>query len=233
MYRIFLVAIFCLAATLARADDDANIKLFEIHSRLAAKGSSEAQFKLGEMCEEGRGTPLDLNKAKEWYELAAAQGHEEAKQRLATLGQRRPRGDTAKMEREAQLLKQRAEEEHQAALVQKREEEERRRAAERRRIEESERLARQRDAAERQLQAQKRAEEERARMAAEQRKQEEIKARAALAAQPPSSQEKSAAPPPHSGGAHTTTPPSSASKQESFESDPCKGAAARFMSTCR
>ncbi|HEY0721342.1 MAG TPA: hypothetical protein VGE50_08815 [Gammaproteobacteria bacterium] len=231
MYRIFLLAIFCLAVTLARADDDANVKLFEIHSRLAAKGSSEAQFKLGEMCEEGRGTPRDLGKAKEWYELAASQGHAEAKQRLATLGQRRPYGDTVKMEREAQLLKQREEEERQAALAQKREEEERRNAAERRRSEE-ERLTRQRDEAERQrqLQAQKRAEEERARTAAAQRKQEE---RALPITQPPPPKPGPVPAQPQSAGGTSATLPGSDSKQESFESDPCKGAAARFMSTCR
>ncbi|HEY0634545.1 MAG TPA: hypothetical protein VGE00_04105 [Gammaproteobacteria bacterium] len=231
------MAIVCLTGMLAHAEDDASLKLFEIHSRLAAKGSSEAQFKLGEMCEEGRGTPRDLAKAREWYELAAGQGHEEAKMRLTTLGQRQPRGDTAKMEQEAQLIKAREEEAHQAALAKKREEEERRQAVERRRAEEErERLARQRGEAERlrQIQAQQSAEEERARKAELQRKQDEERARTALKVSPAAAQATPVVAPPESGGAPAATPPAgSDSKQESFESDPCKGPAARFMSTCR
>lgn len=222
------MALLGLAGTVARADEDANTKLFEVHSRLAAKGSSEAQFKLGEMWEEGRGTPLDLAKAREWYTLAAQQGHEEAKKRLTTLGQRQTRDDAARMEREAELGRQRAEEERRNALSQKRDEEQRRAADERQRAE-AEREARQRT--ETQRQAQQQAEAERARAAALARKQEEERARAALAA-------KAAAQTPPAAATPAQKPadpavPASATSQESFETDPCKGAAARFMSTCR
>lgn len=233
MYRICILAIFCLAGTVVHAADDANAKLFEVHSRLAAKGSAEAQFKLGEMCEDGRGTPRDLEKAREWYEQAAAQGHEEAQRRLATLGKRKAQDDAERMARDALLIQQRAEEERKAAaLAQQREEEERRAAAaERRRADdERQRQARQRDEAE--LQAQRRAEEERTRRgAALQRQQEEE--RMAVRTSPPAPQPAPESTQVPQGKGKSTPSASAGSSQESFETDPCKGAAARFLSTCR
>jgi len=222
MYRILLIAVLCFVAVSAQADDDANAKLFEVHSRLAAMGSAEAQFKLGEMCEEGRGTPRDLVKAREWYEKAAQQGHEEAKRRLETLGKRKISDDADKMAQEVQLIKKRAEEERQAALTQKREEEDRRIVEERKR--EDERT--------RQVQAQKRMEDEqKAKLAAQQRKQEEEKARASMPPQPVV--QKPPQPVPLKvPAAATSSATVTDNKDESFESDPCKSAAARFMSTC-
>ncbi len=233
MYRIFLIAILCFAGvTTVHADDDANAKLFEVHSRLAAKGIAEAQFKLGEMYEEGRGTPRDLVKAREWYEQAAKQGHEEAQRRLNTLGSRKSDDDADKMAQEALLIKRRAEEERQAALTQKREEEERRAAAERKRMEEErDRQVRQRaeDERMRQLQMQKRVDDDqKARQTVLQRKQEEDKAKAAAATQP--AMQKPAQSNQPAGGTKST---GKADEQESFETDPCKSAASRFMSTCR
>jgi TPR repeat protein len=40
------------------------------------------------MYETGRGVPQDLTQAKYWYEKAAAQGNEKAKQNLMELNQR-------------------------------------------------------------------------------------------------------------------------------------------------
>jgi len=232
MRRIFILAIFCLVGTFAHAADDPNVKLFEVHSRLAAKGSAEAQFKLGEMCEDGRGTPRDLEKAREWYELAAGQGHEEAQRRLTTLGKRKPHDDAERMARDALLIQQHAEEERKAAaLAQQREEEERRAAAERRRAEEErQRQVRQKDEAE--LQAQRRAEEERARRATALQRQQEEEKRAVRTSQP--TPQPTPSTPMQQDAVKSATPSTNAaSNQESFETDPCKGPAARFMSTCR
>ena len=44
-----------------------------------------AQFKLGEMYEQGLAVDRDLDVAKSWYQKAAAQGHEAAQQRLDAL----------------------------------------------------------------------------------------------------------------------------------------------------
>lgn len=231
MHRIFILAIFCLVGTFVHAADDPNVKLFEVHSRLAAKGSAEAQFKLGEMCEDGRGTPRDLEKAREWYELAAGQGHEEAQRRLTTLGKRKPHDDAERMARDALLIQQRAEEERKAAAqAQQREEEERRAAAAERRRAEEERQRQVRQKEEAELQAQRRAEEERAKRAAALQRLEEKKA----VRSPPPAPPPTPSTPVQQSGAKSATPPTNAeSNQESFETDPCKGAAARFMSTCR
>ena len=45
---------------------------------LAAQGNAYAQYNLGFMYDEGRGVPQDFVQAHMWFELAAAQGHEEA-----------------------------------------------------------------------------------------------------------------------------------------------------------
>lgn len=230
MRRILLLTLLLVGA-FAVAGEDPNAKLFEAHSRLAAKGVAEAQFKLAEMYEEGRGTAVNLDKSREWYELAAKQGHEEAQNRLTTLGTRRSADDAARLAREAAEAKQRAEEERQAAAAQRRAEEERQAASDRARAAaERERQAKQRSEEEqaRQLQAQRRAEEEQARQAAaEKRRAEEQRARQGTTAAPAAAGDSPKATP------STEKPTDRAAGQESFESDPCKGPAARFLSTCR
>ena len=49
------------------------------------KGNAHAQFNLGLLYELGRGLPKDLEKAQDWYKLAAAQGHWDAQYKLARL----------------------------------------------------------------------------------------------------------------------------------------------------
>ncbi|UZK66415.1 SPOR domain-containing protein [Sphingomonas sp. M1-B02] len=44
----------------------------------AAQGSADAQFNLGQAYKLGRGVPVDLKQAEEWYRKAAVQGHEQA-----------------------------------------------------------------------------------------------------------------------------------------------------------
>jgi TPR repeat protein len=46
-----------------------------LYGALAAKGDADAQFWLGAMHEEGRGTPRDDVQAVRWFRLAAEQGH--------------------------------------------------------------------------------------------------------------------------------------------------------------
>ena len=55
----------------------------------AEAGHPGAQFQLGYCCENGIGVPLNVGKAKHWYDKAAAKGHEKARGRAAALGERR------------------------------------------------------------------------------------------------------------------------------------------------
>ena len=48
---------------------------------------AQAQYNLGIFYENGYGVDTDLVRAREWYELAASQGLEEATSRLASLGE--------------------------------------------------------------------------------------------------------------------------------------------------
>ncbi len=53
----------------------------------AEAGHPEAQFQLGFCYENGIGVPLNVGKAKYWYDKAAAQGHEKAGSRGGALGE--------------------------------------------------------------------------------------------------------------------------------------------------
>ena len=53
--------------------------------KLAEAGDPGAEYYLGRMSEEGRGTQKDYSKAVSWYHKAAEQGHMEAQNNLAWL----------------------------------------------------------------------------------------------------------------------------------------------------
>lgn len=50
------------------------------------RGNARAQYSLGHMYENGEGLNKDIDKAKEYYHLAANQGHKKAKAALKKLG---------------------------------------------------------------------------------------------------------------------------------------------------
>lgn len=70
---LLLTAVFFTEIGTARADG-----LFDFQMKLATKGNAEAQFKVGEMYDNGRGVTKDRAKALEWTTKAAGQGHESA-----------------------------------------------------------------------------------------------------------------------------------------------------------
>ena len=240
MFRKLLWLGLLLAASGAIAQEINWEQLFDVNRRFAQAGSKEGQFKLAEMYEEGRGTAVDLDVAKNWYEKAAKQGHTEAQQRVANWDARQQ-----ERARQVELTRRKAEEEklRQAALAaQKKAEEERQAQLEaQRRIEE---------ARARQL-ATKRAEEEKARQAAAQKRTGEEKAKQAVQkrqelspAAPNPEGDKPAiinepAPSPERPPAKVeadpapTEPAAADAATKDFESDPCKTPVARFMSTCR
>ena len=53
--------------------------------RAAERGDAITQLRLGEAYEAGRGVPLDLERAREWYGRAAAAGNAQAREALETL----------------------------------------------------------------------------------------------------------------------------------------------------
>lgn len=48
------------------------------------KGNSKSQYMVGECYANGWGVEIKLTKAKEWYEKAACQGYEPAKEKMKT-----------------------------------------------------------------------------------------------------------------------------------------------------
>ncbi len=55
---------------------------FQYLEKAALQGDAEEQFILGTMYAEGAGVEKDTERAKEWYEKAAAQGHEQSEEAL-------------------------------------------------------------------------------------------------------------------------------------------------------
>lgn len=231
MRCLLLVGLLMFAAA-APAQDEHFVKLFEVNQRFAQAGSKEGQFKLAEMYEQGLGTPADLEKARFWYEQAAGQGHEEAAARVADWEARQA---ARRQQAEQVLARKRAEAQKAREAAQRRAEAEQRAQLEAQQRAEKERAekaaAQKRAEAQKALAAKKRVEQEKARLAA-QRRVEEEKAHAPAQPEPAAVPVAATAPEPS-----PASPPSSeAPKDESaanFETNPCKTAAARFMSTCR
>jgi genome sequencing data, contig C250 len=73
-----------IKALIAYTNEDYS-RAFFLYRPLAENGDASAQYKLGLMYENGQGTKRDMEKAREWYEKAAANGDEEAKEALKNL----------------------------------------------------------------------------------------------------------------------------------------------------
>ena len=58
---------------------------FNYYRRAAEAGDNEAQYRLGVLYKEGRGTPFDLKSAKKWFTRAAKKGHLKARKALEGL----------------------------------------------------------------------------------------------------------------------------------------------------
>jgi len=91
--RIFSYLIFSVLMTLSTtvyseipflfADVSAGVFRFQI--KLAEQGNPEAQYKVGEMYEMGKGVREDREKAQTWFEKSANQGHKKASYKLLYL----------------------------------------------------------------------------------------------------------------------------------------------------
>ena len=65
-----------------RAEYEATAKALR---KSAEEGDASAQYRLGQLYDEGAGVPQDYRQAKEWFEKAAKQGHVGAQLNLGTL----------------------------------------------------------------------------------------------------------------------------------------------------
>lgn len=70
---MLIVVVFLTEISGAKAD-----MVFDFQLKLAKKGNAEAQFKVGEMYETGRGVEKNVIEAKRWINKAAAQGNKAA-----------------------------------------------------------------------------------------------------------------------------------------------------------
>lgn len=261
---------------------DVSAGVFRFQIKLAEQGNAEAQYKVGEMYETGKGADKDLTEARVWYDKAAKQGHKKAeykilfldistygltdasKNQLSTLRAEAISGNADAMyflgkmfasgvgvpkslEDAQTWLKKAAfngvpEAEHEAIAVDEelnrvQEREARRKAEaaeEARKQREAEDLARkEKEARDRELAAKREAEKAAAlaaRKDAEKSKVDQDKQSADQAAKERAEKEKQERE--KAEAAKRKEEQDSASKA-TFESDPCKGKSARFLSTCR
>jgi len=82
-FFLFLFLVIPEMAAIGAGLDDVDERLYRAQLSLAEKGSSRAQYYLGEMHEQGLGTRQDADEAFKWYAKAADQGDPLAKRKLA------------------------------------------------------------------------------------------------------------------------------------------------------
>jgi TPR repeat protein len=85
MFKPFIAMTLLFASVAAQASNQMQSSLYQFQMKMAQKGSPKAEFLVGEMNEEGRGTPKNLDDAIAWYQKAAEHGYTEASKRLAGL----------------------------------------------------------------------------------------------------------------------------------------------------
>ena len=84
-YLILIVAISFSTtsqAGLAFALTDVSAGVFRFQVKLAEQGNPEAQYKVGEMYEMGKGVPKNIKMANEWFEKSAKQGHKKSSYKI-------------------------------------------------------------------------------------------------------------------------------------------------------
>jgi TPR repeat protein len=126
-----LIGLLTFSGVMFAADqlDDVSKSLFTAQLEQAKGGSAQGQFYVGEMYEQGLGTPKDMNKAKEWFRKSAAQGFSAASNKLKQIERNKLRAledkerakqiEQAKARRAALKKKLEAEQKKQARVVKK------------------------------------------------------------------------------------------------------------------
>lgn len=85
MNRTVLTLLLLLFSSVTAGGDDIWQSLFNEKLQEAKQGSSDAQFDVASMYQNGRGVKPDLDKATEWYKKSAAQKNPQAVSRLKLL----------------------------------------------------------------------------------------------------------------------------------------------------
>lgn len=283
----FLFSAVMLLPMMAQAEPaivltDVSAGVFRFQIKLAEQGNAEAQYKVGEMYETGKGAEKNMEHAREWYDRAAKQGHKKAEYKLlyieislnglndfskSQLTNLRTEASNNNPDAQYFLGKMYAggvgvpksledaltwlnkatfngvpEAEHEAIAVEEelvriREREAKRRAEaaeEARRQREADELARkEKEAREREAAAKKEAEKIAARKEAERLKLEQDKIAAEQAEQAEKDRLEREKQERERAEAARRQAEKAAAEKATFESDPCKGKSARFLSTCR
>lgn len=81
MKQIFIIIFLVMFSTLAYATSESFDRLIE----KANAGDVTAQYRLGEIYDNGVGVPQDYKEAAKWYRIAAEKGHAKAQYRLAEM----------------------------------------------------------------------------------------------------------------------------------------------------
>ncbi len=249
--RFLLLLLLVLAVPVARAETDPLVSLFNFQLRMAEGGNVKAMMKVGEMYENGEGTPRNYDKALEMYRRARAKGeaNAEAAIRRVEAKRRRAAGRTGAAPRPASPATAGTG----ATTSQKR-------GTPKKPVTRSNRTAAQekarREAAARKAAQEKARREAAARKAAQERARREAEARRAAQRKEQARREAAARKAEaerarrEAGGTASTSPASedvsapeaatpaesgqdAAERPKKFSSDPCKTRAARFLSSCR
>ena len=234
LYVLPVIVLFLFGLACAEADDTdtASVKLFKVQQYLAKSGDAAGQYYLAEMYEKGLGTPQNLDQALIWYKKSAELGNTKAEEKLA---------NWEKNQENALKIKERADFDAKAADLAVKQREEAAAAAKARAAAD---LAHKEQARAAEL-AKAKQEEAEAAKAAKARAAEAARKATAEPAMPkttttttsgptdaknPASGQAPAAKGKATKGADSTE--SKDSDQEGFNSNPCTGPQAKFLSTC-
>ncbi len=75
-----LVALSLGMISVEAATADMDRPVFEFQKKMATQGYAKAQYFLAQMYEQGRGTTVDIEQAKYWYEQARKNGYTQSEQ---------------------------------------------------------------------------------------------------------------------------------------------------------
>lgn len=90
MFKSIIALTLLSLAVTTQASGSVQSSLYQFQLKMAQKGNTDAEFLVGQMNEEGRGTPKNIDQAIVWYKKAAASGNSEASKRLSELSNKKP-----------------------------------------------------------------------------------------------------------------------------------------------
>ena len=203
---------FLLVAGTAWANklDPKLVEQFQAQLNMAMQGNADAQFRVGEMYEQGLGTARDASVAFLWFNKASIQGNVRAKEKLAALDNKAKAETSREQERMNAAMRALQQQQDQDLARQK--------AAAAARNRQTEEAAKQSAAAE---------------AAARARAEASARAREAVPKPAPPAATAKPVPVATSAPAATAKPVPTKDAEAEFSANPCKGPQAKFLSTCR